>query len=97
MKRIERVYCELLIKTVFKETGIFTQKQLAKDCIVSLGLVNYALTPPFQIWGSSKKNNEVLPSSIQKSFFSTGHPFDHYKTKLFIPPTIPKAYEKSKP
>ena len=45
MKRVERVYCEILEKILQDQTNITTQKQLSKDCDVSIGIVNYALNP----------------------------------------------------
>ena len=45
MKRVERVYCELLQKIIQDHITTTTQKQLAKDCDVSIGIVNYALKP----------------------------------------------------
>ena len=49
MKRIERIYCELLEKITQDNINKTTQKQLAKDCEVSIGIVNYALKPLHQM------------------------------------------------
>lgn len=45
MKRIERVFCELLEKIIQDHLYQNTQKQLSKDCEISIGTVNYALKP----------------------------------------------------
>lgn len=45
MKRVERVYCELLEKIIQDHINKTTQKQLSQDCDVSIGTVNYALKP----------------------------------------------------
>lgn len=49
MKRVERIYCEILNKTYQDNIKTTTQKQLTKDCNVSIGLVHYALQPLHQM------------------------------------------------
>ncbi len=60
MKRIERVYCEILIQRIHNNKKILTQKQLAKECNVSIGIVHYALTPLHQIGIIEKKQRSFL-------------------------------------
>ncbi|MEM0492574.1 MAG: winged helix-turn-helix transcriptional regulator [Candidatus Thermoplasmatota archaeon] len=49
MKKIERVYCEILHLILEKNVRKTTQKQLSEDCKVSIGLVDYALKPLHQM------------------------------------------------
>lgn len=55
MKRVQRIYCEILENILQKNRYSFTQKQLSKDCLVSIGIVNYALTPLEQMGIIEKK------------------------------------------
>ena len=55
MKRIERVYCEILEKVIQDKINKTTQRQLSKDCKVSIGTVNYALKPLEQMGIIEKK------------------------------------------
>jgi len=55
MKRVERVYCEILDKLLYQKIHVFTQRQLSTDCQVSIGTVNYALSPLQQMGIIEKK------------------------------------------
>jgi len=55
MRRIERVYCEILHKYIHKKISRFTQRQLSIECEVSIGTVNYALSPLQQMGVIEKK------------------------------------------
>jgi DNA-binding transcriptional MocR family regulator len=45
MKRIERVYREILHRAIEKKQNFITQKNLSKECITSIGNVYHALKP----------------------------------------------------
>jgi len=60
MKRVERVYCEILQKFLQGNANTITQKQLAKDCDVSIGTVNYALKPLHQMGIIEKKQRYFI-------------------------------------
>ncbi len=59
MRKIERIYCEILDK-YFHGYNIMTQKQLALDCMVSIGIVNYAIKPLLQMGIIEKKNKGFI-------------------------------------
>jgi DNA-binding transcriptional MocR family regulator len=45
MKRIERVYREVLYQAIEKKQNFLTQKNLSKECMISIGNVYHALKP----------------------------------------------------
>jgi DNA-binding transcriptional regulator YhcF (GntR family) len=59
MKRVERVYCGLLEKIIQDRINTTTQKQLSKDCKVSIGTVNYALKPLSQMGIIEKRQRSL--------------------------------------
>jgi len=66
MKRIERVYCEILNKILQDNINKLTQKQLAADCDVSIGIVNYALKPLNQMGIIEKKQRSFTTINPKK-------------------------------
>ena len=66
MKRVERVYCEILENIIQDKKHTFTQKQLSKDCQVSIGIVNYALKPLEQMGIIEKKQRSFLVINPKK-------------------------------
>lgn len=60
MRRLERIYCELLKKIIQDTVTKTTQKQLAKDCDVSIGMVNYALKPLHQMGVIEKRQRSFM-------------------------------------
>ena len=66
MKRVERVYCELLEKIIQDHINKTTQKQLSKDCDVSIGTVNYALEPLSQMGIIEKKQRSFKTINPKK-------------------------------
>jgi len=66
MKRIERVYCEILQKILQEKTNTMTQKLLAADCNVSIGIVNYALKPLHQMGIIEKKQRSFTTINPKK-------------------------------
>jgi DNA-binding transcriptional regulator YhcF (GntR family) len=60
MKRVERVYCEILQQKLSNHTTKMTQKQLAKDCDVSIGTVHYALQPLHHMGIIEKRQRSFL-------------------------------------
>ena len=53
MKKIERIYCEILRE--YRDKKVMTQKGIAKECDVSIGMVNYALNKLQQVGIIEKK------------------------------------------
>ncbi len=45
MKKIERVYREIMYQTIEKKQDFFTQRSLSNKCRISIGNVNHALNP----------------------------------------------------
>jgi DNA-binding transcriptional regulator YhcF (GntR family) len=66
MKRIERVYCEILQKILQEEKNTTTQKRLSQDCDVSIGIVNYALKPLHQMGIVEKKQRSFTTINPKK-------------------------------
>jgi len=66
MKRVERVYCEILENIIQDKKNRFTQKQLSKDCQVSIGIVNYALKPLEQMGVIEKKRRSFTVINPRK-------------------------------
>lgn len=66
MKRVERVYCEILQKILQDNMKTLTQKQLAIDCDVSIGIVNYALKPLHQMGIIEKKQRNFTTINPKK-------------------------------
>lgn len=66
MKRVERVYCEILENIIQDKKNRFTQKQLSKDCKVSIGIVNYALKPLEQMGVIEKKQRSFTVINPRK-------------------------------
>jgi predicted transcriptional regulator len=66
MKRVERIYCEILEQIIQKQNNKLTQKQLSKDCQVSIGTVNYALKPLEQMGIIEKKQRNFKTINPKK-------------------------------
>lgn len=66
MKRVERVYCEILQKILQDDIKTMTQKKLSSDCNVSIGIVNYALTPLHQMGVIEKKQRSFTTINPKK-------------------------------
>lgn len=60
MKKTERVYRELLVQALEKETHELTQQELSRTCQVSLGTVNYALDPLQKMNAIEKKPRKFI-------------------------------------
>lgn len=60
MKKIERVYREILYQALEKENRELTQKLLSDKCEVSIGNVNYALEPLENMNAVEKKTRKFL-------------------------------------
>ena len=106
MKRVERVYCEILQKILQDHTNTMTQKQLATDCDVSIGIVNYALKPLHQMGIIEKKQRSFLLLNPKKLLiywasirnltnniiYSTFSPEPTQKIEQMMPPCVFTAY-----
>jgi len=106
MKRIERIYCELLIKYIHDNGSTLTQKQLAKECDVSIGIVHYALTPLHQMGIIEKKQRSFLLLNPKKLLiywasirnltnnivYTTFSPEPTQKIEQMMPPCVFTAY-----
>jgi len=106
MKRVERIYCELLEKIIQDNKKETTQKQLSKDCDVSIGIVNYALKPLSQMGIIEKKQRSfkiINPKKLLLYWASTRNltneiiytTFSKENTRtieLMMPPCIFTAY-----
>ena len=110
MKRVERVYCEILEKIIQDKINKTTQKQLSKDCYVSIGTVNYALKPLEQMGIIEKKQRSfkiINPkklllywASIRKLtkeiIYTTYSKENTRKIEQMMPPCIFTAYSAYK-
>jgi predicted transcriptional regulator len=106
MKRVERVYCELLEKIIQDHTNKTTQKQLSKDCTVSIGTVNYALKPLNQMGIIEKKQRSfkiINPKKLllywasmrnltNEIIYAAFSKENTRKIELMMPPCIFTAY-----
>jgi len=106
MKRVERVYCELLEKIIQDHINKTTQKQLSKDCAVSIGTVNYALKPLSQMGIIEKKQRSfkiINPKKLllywaskrnltNEIIYAAFSKENTRKIELMMPPCIFTAY-----
>ncbi|MFW6130855.1 MAG: hypothetical protein ACOC56_06675, partial [Atribacterota bacterium] len=66
MKKIERVYREILFQVLENKNWEFTQKSLSKKCEVSIGNVNHALKPLERMNGIEKKPRKFMVLDAKK-------------------------------
>jgi DNA-binding transcriptional regulator YhcF (GntR family) len=106
MKRVERVYCELLEKILQDHINKTTQKQLSQDCDVSIGTVNYALKPLHQMGVIEKRQRSfkiVNPKKLllywasvrnitNEIIYATFSKENTRNIELMMPPCVFTAY-----
>ncbi|RLF34854.1 MAG: hypothetical protein DRN08_03990 [Thermoplasmata archaeon] len=66
MRRIERIYSEIIQKIIKHNKRVFTQKKLAEECNISIGTVNYALKPLHQMGIIEKKQRNFKTLNPKK-------------------------------
>ena len=66
MKKIERVYREILYQVLEHKNWEFTQKSLSKRCSISIGNVNYALNALERMNGIEKKPRKFIVLDVKK-------------------------------
>jgi len=106
MKRIERIYCEILEKIIRDNINKTTQKQLAKDCDISIGTVNYALKPLHQMGVIEKRQRSFkivnpkklliywasIRNLINEIIYTTFSKESTRNIELMMPPCVFTAY-----
>lgn len=106
MKKIERVYREILYQTFEKKTREMTQKFLSEKCRVSIGNVNYALKVLENMNSIEKKLRKFLVLNPKKILvywasirnlkkdiiYSTNSQKDLRQTESEMPPCMFTAY-----
>lgn len=60
MKKIERVYREILVQALEEKNRDLTQKNLSEKCGISIGTVNYALKPLEDMNAIEKKSRKFM-------------------------------------
>ncbi len=66
MKKIERVYREILYQVLEHKNWEFTQKSLSKRCNISIGNVNYALNTLERMNSIEKKPRKFIVLDVKK-------------------------------
>ena len=104
MKKIERIYCEILRE--YRDKKIMTQKGIARECEVSIGMVNHALNKLQQAGIIEKKQRGFSLLNPKKLLiywasirnlsrdivYSTFSPLSVRKIENSMPPCIFTAY-----
>jgi len=66
MRKLERVYRQLLKELLEDKKRFFYQKELAEKCMISIGLVNYSLKPLEKIGAVEKRGRGFTISDPRK-------------------------------